>query len=199
MPRASRFAVDLDRHWRNSSKIDALMSDLQATLAAPLPPPFLPAPPARPGKPAPPAPVAKVCIFSQWTAMLDLVERPLRAAGLHFVRLDGSMALPAREAALRSLASDDGTRIMLLSLKSGGVGLNLVAAQTVYLLDPWWNPAVEEQAINRIHRIGQRYPVRVKHFMMSDSVEVRIHLLSITHYLGLVLGTFLALTYSLRP
>ena len=67
---------------------------------------------------------------------------------------------------------------MLLSLKSGGVGLNLVAAQTVYLLDPWWNPAVEEQAINRIHRIGQRYPVRVKHFMMSDSVEVRIHLLT---------------------
>jgi|TARA_B110001469_G_C9567087_1_gene281209 DNA repair protein RAD5 len=53
------------------------------------------------------------------------------------------------------------------------VGLNLVSAQTVYLLDPWWNPAVEEQAINRIHRIGQRYPVRVKHFMMSDSVEVR--------------------------
>ena len=91
MPRASRFAVDLDRHWRNSSKIDALMSDLQATLAAPLPPPFLPAPPARPGKPAPPAPVAKVCIFSQWTAMLDLVERPLRAAGLHFVRRDQSL------------------------------------------------------------------------------------------------------------
>ena len=57
--------------------------------------------------------------------------------------------------------------------------LGLVAAQTVYLLDPWWNPAVEEQAINRIHRIGQRYPVRVKHFMMSDSVEVRIHLLTI--------------------
>tara|TARA_B100000768_G_scaffold21741_1_gene19232 strand:+ start:366 stop:596 length:231 start_codon:yes stop_codon:yes gene_type:complete len=65
------------------------------------------------------------------------------------------------------------------------VGLNLVSAQTVYLLDPWWNPAVEEQAINRIHRIGQRYPVRVKHFMMSDSVEVHIHLsayLQLTHY-----------------
>ena len=72
MPRASRFAVDLDRHWRNSSKIDALMSDLQATLAAPLPPPFLPASPARPGKPAHPAPVAKVCIFSQWTLTLAL-------------------------------------------------------------------------------------------------------------------------------
>ena len=120
MPRASRFSVDLDRHWRNSSKIDALMADVHATLAAPLPPPMLPTPPAKPGKPAPPAAVAKVCIFSQWTAMLDLVERPLRAAGLRFVRLDGSMPLPARDAALRSFSTDASTRVMLLSLKSGG-------------------------------------------------------------------------------
>ena len=173
LPRASRFSVDLDRHWRNSSKIDALMADVHATLATPLPPPMLLALPAAAGKAVPA--VAKVCIFSQWTAMLDLVERPLRADNLRFVRLDGSMSLPARGAALQRFASDPHTRVMLLSLKSGGVGLNLVAAQTVYLLDPWWNPAVEEQAVNRIHRIGQRYPVRVKHFMMSDSVEVRIH------------------------
>lgn len=195
VPRASRFSVDLDKHWRNSSKIDALMADLHATLAAPLPPPM--DPPAAPATAAgasssadaagssagagvgaakaAPAAVAKACIFSQWTAMLDLVERPLRAAGLRFVRLDGSMALPQREAALHTFASDKTTRVMLLSLKTGGVGLNLVSAQTVYLLDPWWNPAVEEQAVNRIHRIGQRYPVRVKHFMMSESVEVRIH------------------------
>jgi SNF2 family DNA or RNA helicase len=63
---------------------------------------------------------------------------------------------------------------MLLSLRAGGVGINLVSAQTVYLMDPWWNPAVEEQAINRVHRIGQAYPVRVKRFFMQHSVEDRI-------------------------
>jgi len=65
-------------------------------------------------------------------------------------------------------------RVLLLSLRAGGVGLNLVSAQTVYLMDPWWNPAVEEQAINRVHRIGQAYPVRVKRFLMQQTVEDRI-------------------------
>ena len=106
--------------------------------------------------------------------MLDLTERPLRAEGIDFVRLDGSMSQQAKDEALRRFATDCDVRVMLLSLKAGGVGLNLVSAQTVYLLDPWWNPAVEEQAIDRVHRIGQRYPVRVKHFLMRDSVEERI-------------------------
>ena len=92
---------------------------------------------------------------------------------LQHVRLDGSMTAEERRKALRRFREERGVRVLLLSLKAGGVGLNLTAATRVYLLDPWWNPAVEEQAINRIHRIGQRYPVRVKHFMMSDSVEVR--------------------------
>ena len=84
-----------------------------------------------------------------------------------------------RQAVIDTFQGDDGPPVFLLSLKAGGTGLNLTAADYVIHLDPWWNPAVEEQAINRIHRIGQRYPVRVKHFMMSDSVEVRIHLLTI--------------------
>ena len=106
--------------------------------------------------------------------MLDLVQRPLEAAELRFERLDGKLSQPARASVLKRFAARDGPRILLLSLRAGGVGLNLVAAQVVYLMDPWWNPAVEEQAINRVHRIGQAYPVRVKRFVVQHSVEDRI-------------------------
>merc|ERR1719231_1788168 len=82
--------------------------------------------------------------------------------------------MPQRSATLARFSEDDRVQVLLLSLRAGGVGLNLVAAQTVYLVDPWWNPAVEEQAINRVHRIGQAYPVRVKRFLMQHSVEDRI-------------------------
>ena len=105
---------------------------------------------------------------------LDLVEKPLRAESICFGRLDGSMSQSARSATLSRFSADPSLRVLLLSLRAGGVGLNLVAAQSIYLLDPWWNPAVEEQAINRIHRIGQAYPVRVKHFVVQNSVEDRI-------------------------
>merc|ERR1711938_200870 len=71
------------------------------------------------------------------------------------------MSQPARSATLRRFAEDDSLRVLLLSLRAGGVGLNLVSAQSVYLLDPWWNPAVEEQAIDRVHRIGQAHPVHL--------------------------------------
>ncbi|EOD30000.1 hypothetical protein EMIHUDRAFT_51583, partial [Emiliania huxleyi CCMP1516] len=151
----SRFAVDLDSHWKASAKLEALMADVRETLATPLPPPAL-------------------VIVSQWTSMLDLVQRPLEAAELRFERLDGKLSQPARASVLKRFAARDGPRILLLSLRAGGVGLNLVSAQTLYLLDPWWNPAVEEQAVNRIHRIGQRYPVRIKRFLVQDSVEERI-------------------------
>jgi DNA repair protein RAD5 len=170
----SRFTVDLDEHWRVSTKIEALMADLRSTLTAPLPTPAAPHhAPSTDGR-AEESAVAKVVIVSQWTSMLNLVERPLDAEGLAYERLDGKLSQQARSAALRNFASHDGPRILLLSLRAGGVGLNLVAAQTLYLLDPWWNPAVEEQAVNRIHRIGQRYPVRIKRFLMQNSVEERI-------------------------
>lgn len=84
------------------------------------------------------------------------------------------MSQSARSHTLSNFSSDPKLRVLLLSLHAGGVGLNLVSAQTVYLLDPWWNPAVEEQAINRIHRIGQAHPVRVKHFVVQNTVEDRI-------------------------
>lgn len=145
------------------------MSDLTANLATPLPPVAVQLPPRVVAMST-----RKAVVISQWTAMLDLVQRPLSDAGIEYERLDGSMSQQARSATLARFASDDTVRVLLLSLRAGGVGLNLVAAQTVYLLDPWWNPAVEEQAINRVHRIGQAYPVRVKHLLMQASVEDRI-------------------------
>ena len=166
VPRASRFAVDLDERWRPSTKISALIDDVKKTLREPLPPPALP--------PAPAGAVSKMVVVSQFTAMLDLVERPLASESIRFLRLDGTLSQAARAEVLRKFSSEKTARVLLLSLRAGGVGLNLTAAQTCYMLDPWWNPAVEEQAINRVHRIGQRYPVVVRHFLMQGSVEARI-------------------------
>lgn len=172
LPRASRFSVDLDTAWRPSSKLCALMDDLRATLREPLPPPCVELP-ARSRSFA----VRKVVVISQWTAMLDLVQRPLDDESIGYERLDGSLSQQQRSHALERFSDEPSVRVLLLSLRAGGVGLNLTAAQTVYLIDPWWNPAVEEQAIDRVHRIGQAYPVRVKRLLMQESVEDRIMLL----------------------
>jgi superfamily II DNA or RNA helicase len=114
----------------------------------------------------------KALVFSQWTSFLDLVEPALRAADLAFTRLDGSTV--DREAVVGRFQSEDGPPVLLLSLKAGGVGLNLTAADHVFLLDPWWNPAVEEQAADRAHRIGQDRPVMVYRLVAKDTVEERI-------------------------
>jgi SNF2 family DNA or RNA helicase len=114
----------------------------------------------------------KALVFSQWTSLLDLVEPELKAAGIPFIRLDGSTN--DREAVVQKFQSKGGPPVFLLSLKAGGVGLNLTAADHVFLLDPWWNPAVEEQAADRAHRIGQDKPVMVYRMVTEDSVEERI-------------------------
>jgi len=116
----------------------------------------------------------KCIIFSQWTSMLDLVELGLRKASKQFARIDGSVPEHMRARVLEEFAQSDGCDVLLLTLKVGGVGLNLTAASYVFLLDPWWNPAVEEQAIDRVHRIGQKKKVVVKRFVIADSVEERI-------------------------
>jgi SNF2 family DNA or RNA helicase len=89
-----------------------------------------------------------------------------------FVRLDGSTV--DREAVVGTFQADDGPPVMLLSLKAGGIGLNLTAADHVFLVDPWWNPAVEDQAADRAHRIGQDKPVMVYRLVARDTVEERI-------------------------
>ena len=83
-------------------------------------------------------------VFSQWTSLLDRVEPALRKAGIPFLRLDGSTV--DRAGVVRDFQAADGPPVLLLSLKAGGTGLNLTAADHVFLLDPWWNPAVEDQA-----------------------------------------------------
>lgn len=119
-------------------------------------------------------PLSKAVVFSQWTSMLNLLHRPLQDAGIKFVRLDGSMRRQLREASLEQFANDEDTRVFLISLKAGGVGLNLTAASRVYLMDPWWNPSVEHQAVDRIHRLGQTKPVYTIRFVAKDTIEEKI-------------------------
>jgi SNF2 family DNA or RNA helicase len=114
----------------------------------------------------------KALVFSQWTSFLDLVEPHLDAAGIRKTRLDGSTR--DRGAVVSEFQSEGGPPVMLVSLKAGGTGLNLTAADHVFLLDPWWNPAVEEQAAGRAHRIGQERPVMVHRLVAKDTVEERI-------------------------
>lgn len=114
----------------------------------------------------------KALVFSQWTGLLDRVEPHLRSAGIRFTRLDGTTR--DRASVVHEFQADDGPEVMLVSLKAGGTGLNLTAADYVFLLDPWWNPAVEDQAADRAHRIGQDRPVMVYRMVAKDTVEERI-------------------------
>jgi SNF2 family DNA or RNA helicase len=117
----------------------------------------------------------RALVFSQWTSLLDKVEPHLRAAGLDFVRLDG--ATRDRAEVVARFQAADGPPVMLISLKAGGAGLNLTAADHVFLLDPWWNPAVEDQAADRAHRIGQTRSVIVHRLVAAETVEERILML----------------------
>ena len=114
----------------------------------------------------------KALVFSQWTSLLDLIEPRLRTSGLDFVRLDGSTR--DRGEVVNRFQADDGPPVMLISLKAGGVGLNLTAADHVFLCDPWWNPAAEAQAADRAHRIGQDRPVFIYRLVAQNTVEERI-------------------------
>ncbi|HJO23221.1 MAG: DEAD/DEAH box helicase [Myxococcota bacterium] len=114
----------------------------------------------------------KALVFSQWTSMLDLVEPHLASASLPFGRLDGSTR--DRAGVVNHFQAEDGPPVLLLSLTAGGTGLNLTAADHVFILDPWWNPAVEDQAADRAHRIGQDRPVMVHRLVARDSVEERV-------------------------
>jgi len=114
----------------------------------------------------------KALVFSQWTGFLDLIQRALDQLGLAWTRLDGSTR--DRQAVIDAFQSPDGPPVFLLSLKAGGTGLNLTAADYVFHTDPWWNPAVEDQATDRAHRIGQTRPVVSVKLIAEDTVEERI-------------------------
>ena len=114
----------------------------------------------------------KAIVFSQFTSLLGILRHHLDAAGVAYEYLDGRTR--DREARVRRFQEDEDCRLFLISLKAGGLGLNLTAAEYVFLLDPWWNPAAEAQAIDRAHRIGQTRPVFAYRLIARDTVEERI-------------------------
>ncbi len=114
----------------------------------------------------------KALVFSQWTSFLDLIEPHLAEAQIKSLRLDG--ATRDRQGVVDAFQTSLGPPVLLSSLKAGGTGLNLTAADHVFLMDPWWNPAAEDQAADRAHRIGQDKPVFVYRLVSKDTVEERI-------------------------
>ncbi len=116
----------------------------------------------------------KALIFSQFLGMLALIRERLRELDIKFEYFDGSTSAIERERAIQSFQNDDSCRVFLISLKAGGVGLNLTAADYVYIVDPWWNPAVEQQAIDRTHRIGQTKNIFAYRMICKDTIEDKI-------------------------
>jgi non-specific serine/threonine protein kinase len=116
----------------------------------------------------------KALIFSQFLGMLALIRGKLEEIGVKYEYFDGSTSAPDREKAIQAFQNDEETRVFLISLKAGGVGLNLTAADYVYIVDPWWNPAVEQQAIDRTHRIGQTKNIFAYRMICKDTIEDKI-------------------------
>ena len=114
----------------------------------------------------------KILIFSQFVSMLNLIQQQLKQRGIEYEYLTGQTK--DREAVVNRFQSNEKVRIFLISLKAGGVGLNLTGADYIYLVDPWWNPAVENQAIDRSHRIGQKKNVMAVRLICPDTIEDKI-------------------------
>ncbi|KAI1322369.1 DNA repair protein RAD5 [Xylariaceae sp. FL0255] len=119
-------------------------------------------------------PRMKSVVFSQFTSFMSLIEPALEKANMRFLRLDGTINQKTRAAILKEFAESDNFTVFLISLRAGGVGLNLTQAKRVYVMDPWWSFAVEAQAIDRVHRMGQDSEVKVYRFICKDSVEERM-------------------------
>ena len=142
--------LDRDRAAEPCAKLDLLLPQLREVLAE----------------------GHKALVFSQFTSFLALLREQLDAEGISYLYLDGRTR--DRQEKVEAFQSDPGCQLFLISLKAGGLGLNLTAADYVYLLDPWWNPAVEAQAIDRAHRIGQVRPVFASRLVARDTVEEKI-------------------------
>eukprot|EP00397_Hematodinium_sp_SG-2012_P000497 GEMP01000497.1.p1 GENE.GEMP01000497.1~~GEMP01000497.1.p1 ORF type:complete len:1071 (+),score=261.07 GEMP01000497.1:3-3215(+) len=116
----------------------------------------------------------KAIVFSQFTTMLDLISFALKRRNIQVVCYSGSMSMERRAVSLKQFHNDPRIRIILISLKAGGEGLNLQVANHVFLMDPWWNPASELQAIQRAHRIGQTKKVRAVRLVTTNTIETKI-------------------------
>jgi superfamily II DNA or RNA helicase len=144
--------VDRARSDEKSAKVDALFAQLASILEE----------------------GHKAIVFSQFTSLLDLVMMRLIRQKVGYERLDGGSTARQRERRVERFQEEDDCRVFLVSLKAGGTGLNLTAATYVFLLDPWWNPAAEAQAIDRAHRIGQTRTVLAYRLVAKGTVEERV-------------------------
>lgn len=124
-------------------------------------------------------PTIKSVVFSQFRKMLLLLEEPLKAAGIKTLRLDGTMNAKHRARIVEQfqVSEIDRPMVLLASLRASSAGINLTASSRVYLMEPWWNPAIEEQAMDRVHRIGQKEAVKVVRLIAQNSIEERILML----------------------
>eukprot|EP01084_Bolivina_argentea_P145357 254789_1 len=145
--------IDLSK-FQSSTKIEALMQELESMMIH--------------------DPCSKAIVFSQFVSFLDLIEYRIKIGGIDCRKLSGHMSVDARDTALNNFRSNSDVKVLLISLKAGGVALNLTCASRVFLMDPWWNPAAENQAIDRIHRIGQYKPIHAVRFIVGNSIEDRI-------------------------
>lgn len=136
-------------HGASSSKIDTLMEEIESH-----------------------SPQHKILVFSQFVSMLDLIRKELLQRGIPFEYLTGQTK--SRQNRVTNFQENDDVRVFLISLKAGGTGLNLTQADYVYLVDPWWNPAVENQAIDRCYRIGQKKNVVAVRLICPDTIEEKI-------------------------
>ncbi|KAJ3177713.1 DNA repair protein rad16 [Geranomyces variabilis] len=156
--------IDMSK-WRSSTKIEALVEELTALQKEDS--------------------TAKAIVFSQFVSFLDLIQWRLSRAGFNLVKLDGRMTPAVRATVIKQFMTDPAVTVFLVSLKAGGVALNLTEANRVYIMDPWWNPffscrafriyrATEDQAFDRIHRLGQVRPIKITRMIVSNSIESRI-------------------------
>jgi SNF2 family DNA or RNA helicase len=142
--------IDAARMDEPSAKIDALMDMLEEVTRA----------------------GHKALVFSQFTTLLEIVRRRVEKSKIRYAYLDG--ATRDRRGVCEQFQTDPALKVFLISLKAGGCGLNLTSSDYVFILDPWWNPAVESQAIDRAHRMGQTKPVFAYRLIASETVEEKI-------------------------
>merc|ERR1711900_113246 len=142
------------QHWFASSKINVTIDTVETILAE--------------------NPDEKVVIFSQWTEILNLIGQGCGARGIDILRLDGSTSRKNRDRRLQTFREDATQRVFLASLGSSGEGLNLFRGNHVILVDPWWNPSIEKQAVARLHRIGQKRKVTIYRLLASGTIEERL-------------------------
>ena len=142
--------IDVKRSGEAGAKLEALLEQLREVLGA----------------------GHKALVFSQFTSMLKILRARLDSEGVVYEYLDGRTR--DRQAPVERFQNDADCKLFLISLKAGGLGLNLTAAEYVFLLDPWWNPAVEAQAVDRAHRIGQKRAVFAYRLIARDTVEEKV-------------------------